>query len=137
MLLSVGGEPAVELQLRRVAQHVEGPLVGVRDQPELQGPDDGSWTPAPEGATELWLRLGSQVNEVRSALRMAWAKQTGVVDAGPGDEAEASAPQTYYRWQVTKELVITPDLQLIFGSDDNTKESKARLVGGIRLGIIF
>jgi hypothetical protein len=48
-----------------------------------------------------------------------------------------SVVETYYRWQVTKELVITPDLQLIFGSDDNTKESKARLVGGIRLGIIF
>ena len=45
--------------------------------------------------------------------------------------------ETYYRWQVTKELVLTPDLQLIFGNDDSTKESKVRVVGGIRLGIIF
>lgn len=45
--------------------------------------------------------------------------------------------ETYYRWQVTKELVITPDLQLIFGSDDGTKETKARVVAGLRLGIVF
>ena len=31
--------------------------------------------------------------------------------------------ETYYRWQVTKELVISPDLQLIFGSDSGTGES--------------
>jgi hypothetical protein len=48
-----------------------------------------------------------------------------------------SVVETYYRWQVTKELVISPDLQIIFGSDDSTKESKVRVVGGIRLGIIF
>ena len=48
-----------------------------------------------------------------------------------------SVVETYYRWQVTKELVISPDIQLIFGSDDSTKESKVRVVGGIRLGIIF
>ena len=45
--------------------------------------------------------------------------------------------ETYYRWQVTKELVITPDLQVIFGSDPSTEEFKVRVVGGIRLGIIF
>ena len=48
-----------------------------------------------------------------------------------------SVVETYYRWQVTKELVISPDLQIIFGSDNITKESKVRVVGGIRLGIIF
>ena len=45
--------------------------------------------------------------------------------------------ETYYRWQVTKELVITPDLQIVFGSDPATDESKVRVVGGIRAGIIF
>jgi carbohydrate-selective porin OprB len=45
--------------------------------------------------------------------------------------------ESYYRWQVTKELVISPDLQLIFGSDPTTKESKVRTVAGIRLGILF
>ena len=45
--------------------------------------------------------------------------------------------ETYYRWQVTKELVISPDLQLIFGSDSVTGESKIRVVGGIRLGLVF
>lgn len=45
--------------------------------------------------------------------------------------------ETYYRWQITKELVISPDLQLIFGSDPRSGDSKVRVVGGIRLGIIF
>lgn len=44
--------------------------------------------------------------------------------------------ETYYRWQVTKELVITPDLQMIFG-DDQEGESKVRVVGAIRLGVVF
>ena len=44
--------------------------------------------------------------------------------------------ESYYRWQVTKELVITPDLQIIFGNNP-TGESAVRLVGGIRLGIVF
>ncbi len=48
-----------------------------------------------------------------------------------------SVVETYYRWQVTKELVISPDLQIIFGSDNSTKESKVRVAGGIRLGIAF
>jgi hypothetical protein len=45
--------------------------------------------------------------------------------------------ESYYRWQVTKELVITPDVQIIFGSDPATQESKVRTVAGIRLGIVF
>jgi carbohydrate-selective porin OprB len=45
--------------------------------------------------------------------------------------------ESYYRWQITKELVITPDLQIIFGSDPTSGESKVRVVGGLRLGIVF
>jgi len=59
---------------------------------------------------------------------------------GAGRSSTASAWQTvletYYRWQVTKELVITPDLQVILG-DDEGGESKVRAVGGIRIGIVF
>lgn len=44
--------------------------------------------------------------------------------------------ETYYRWQATKELVITPDLQMIFG-DDQEGENKVRVVGGIRVGVVF
>ena len=44
--------------------------------------------------------------------------------------------ETYYRWQITKELVVTPDLQLIFG-DDLEGDSKTRIVGGIRMSIVF
>jgi carbohydrate-selective porin OprB len=44
--------------------------------------------------------------------------------------------ETYYRWQLTKELVVTPDLQIIFGDDDEGN-SKTRVVGGILVGIVF
>lgn len=44
--------------------------------------------------------------------------------------------ETYYRWQLSKELVVTPDLQIIFGDDDEGN-GKTRVVGGIRLGIVF
>jgi len=44
--------------------------------------------------------------------------------------------ETYYRWQVTKELMITPDLQLITNrSLDETKGF--RFVAGLRMGITF
>jgi hypothetical protein len=63
------------------------------------------------------------------------------VGVGVGRSSESqiwqSVFESYYRWQVTKELVITPDLQLIFGSGPNTEESKVRIVGGLRLGIVF
>ena len=63
------------------------------------------------------------------------------VGVGAGRSAATQTWQTvfesYYLWQVTKELVITPDLQVIFGSDPTTKESKVRIVGGLRLGIVF
>jgi porin len=44
--------------------------------------------------------------------------------------------EIYYRWQVTKELVITPDLQIIMGeglADGNT----VQIVAGLRAGIAF
>lgn len=44
--------------------------------------------------------------------------------------------ETYYRWQLTKELIVTPDLQIIVGDDDQGN-SKTRVVGGIRIGVVF
>jgi porin len=44
--------------------------------------------------------------------------------------------ETYYRWQVTKELVITPDLQLITGEGTDDDQG-FRFVAGLRMGIIF
>ena len=44
--------------------------------------------------------------------------------------------ETFYRWQITKELLITPDVQLILG-DDVSGNSKTRIVAGIRAGVIF
>jgi len=44
--------------------------------------------------------------------------------------------ETYYRWQVTKELVITPDLQLITGEGIDDDQG-LRFVAGLRMGIIF
>jgi porin len=63
------------------------------------------------------------------------------IGVGAGRSSETQNWQTvvesYYRWQITKELVITPDLQIIFGSDPTSGESKVRVVGGLRLGIVF
>lgn len=44
--------------------------------------------------------------------------------------------ETYYRWQATKELVITPDIQLIVGKGEDDDKG-LRFVGGLRMGIIF
>ena len=60
---------------------------------------------------------------------------------GAGRSTETRIRQTLfepcYRRQVTKELVIPPDGQIIFGGDPATRESKVRTVAGIRLGIVF
>jgi len=62
------------------------------------------------------------------------------IGVGAGRSAATSTWQTvyelYYRWQVTKELLITPDLQFIFG-DDLDGDSKTRIVAGVRAGIVF
>ena len=59
---------------------------------------------------------------------------------GAGRSSATSKWQTvfelYYRWQVTKELLITPDVQFIFG-DDLEGDSKTRIVAGLRAGIVF
>ena len=44
--------------------------------------------------------------------------------------------EAYYRWQATKELLITPDLQVIFGQGTVSGES-IRIVAGIRAGFTF
>jgi porin len=44
--------------------------------------------------------------------------------------------ELYYRWQVTKELLLTPDVQFIFG-DDLDGDRKTRIVAGLRAGLVF
>ncbi len=44
--------------------------------------------------------------------------------------------EVYYRWQVTKELIITPDIQAVFGQGLDHGED-FHLVAGIRAGITF
>ena len=44
--------------------------------------------------------------------------------------------EVYYRWQVTKELIITPDLQVIVGQGLDHGESM-HIVAGIRAGLTF
>lgn len=44
--------------------------------------------------------------------------------------------ETYYRWQIFKELIITPDLQLILG-DHVDRDTDVSVVAGIRFGFIF
>lgn len=42
----------------------------------------------------------------------------------------------YYRWQATKELMITPDLQIIAGEGEGSSNT-LQIVAGIRAGITF
>lgn len=62
------------------------------------------------------------------------------IGVGAGRSSATSKWQTvfelYYRWQVTKELVITPDVQFILG-DDLDGDNKTRIVGGLRAGLVF
>lgn len=44
--------------------------------------------------------------------------------------------ESYYRWRVSKELMITPDLQIIAGEDIGSS-SNVCLVAGLRIGIVF
>jgi len=53
-----------------------------------------------------------------------------------------SVAEVYYRWQVTKELLITPDLQIITGTREGAtnKEAGSNKLGfaiGIRAGLVF
>ncbi|MEN8189267.1 MAG: carbohydrate porin [Thermodesulfobacteriota bacterium] len=52
-----------------------------------------------------------------------------------GDQWE-SIVEIYYRWQATKELIISPDLQVIVGEDSSTKEN-FQIVTGLRAGFNF
>ena len=45
--------------------------------------------------------------------------------------------EIYFRWQATKELMITPDLQLIVGDGERSDNNDVRIVAGIRAGITF
>lgn len=44
--------------------------------------------------------------------------------------------ETYYRWRVFKELMITPDLQLIYG-EHLDRDTSFSVVAGLRIGVIF
>ena len=79
-------------------------------------------------------------------LMFGWGKENRKFDNfGIGTGIGRSAINTndwqgvteiYYRWQVTKELVITPDLQVIVGSGLNDADS-LHIVAGIRGGLTF
>jgi carbohydrate-selective porin OprB len=44
--------------------------------------------------------------------------------------------ETYYRWWVFKELMITPDFQLTLG-EHLGRDTRASMVAGLRFGFIF
>ncbi len=44
--------------------------------------------------------------------------------------------EVYYRWQVTKELMVTPDLQIIAGEGKGSSNT-LQIVAGLRAGIMF
>jgi hypothetical protein len=44
--------------------------------------------------------------------------------------------EIYYRWQVAKELIITPDLQLILGRGVDGEDG-VQFVAGLRAGLTF
>jgi carbohydrate-selective porin OprB len=43
--------------------------------------------------------------------------------------------ELYYQWQITKELLITPDFQLVTGLRDG--EDDLGFVIGLRAGVVF
>ncbi len=62
------------------------------------------------------------------------------VGVGTGRSADSKEWQSvfemYCRIQLAKELMVTPDLQMIFGESD-TNDSKVRFAGGVRMGLTF
>lgn len=76
---------------------------------------------------------------------MAFGKQIKTfnqlgVGVGAGRSADSkdwqSVFEMYCRIQLAKELMITPDLQMIFGESD-TNDSKVRFAAGVRIGLTF
>jgi len=62
------------------------------------------------------------------------------VGIGAGRSADSknwqSVIEVYCRIQLAKELMITPDFQMIFGESDSN-DSKVRFAGGVRMGLTF
>jgi hypothetical protein len=62
------------------------------------------------------------------------------IGGGAGRSADSkdwqSVFEMYCRIQLAKELMITPDLQIIFGESESD-DSKVRLAGGVRMGLTF
>lgn len=62
------------------------------------------------------------------------------IGAGVGKSADTSVWQTvfemYYKIQLAKELILTPDFQVIIG-DGIDNENNIRMVAGLRLGLTF
>jgi porin len=88
---------------------------------------------------------GESVDVDRLAMIGYGREIRGYDNVGVGIGAGRSAVKTsrwqcvteiYYRWQVAKELVITPDLQMIFGSGVDG-EDRIQFVAGIRTGLTF
>ncbi len=45
--------------------------------------------------------------------------------------------ETYYRWRAFKELMISPDLQIIVGDHLDREDNRISVVAGLRFGFIF
>jgi porin len=60
----------------------------------------------------------------------------GVGRSAQHSESWQGVAEIYFRWQATKELMITPDLQLIVGEGGGA-DNDMRVVAGIRAGIAF
>ncbi len=89
---------------------------------------------------------GDDATEIDQMLTTGWGRETGNQDyigfgAGIGRSTEDNdlwqgVAEIYYRWQVTKELTISPDLQVILGKGD-TDEHDFHFVAGLRAGLTF
>ncbi len=83
---------------------------------------------------------------VDQLFMLGWGREIRKYDhLGLGFGAGRSAEETsrwqglaeiYYRWQVTKELMVTPDLQIIVGEGLENGDT-VQIVAGLRAGITF
>ncbi|WP_163335632.1 carbohydrate porin [Desulfopila sp. IMCC35008] len=66
---------------------------------------------------------------------MIW-KHVGVAGWSAVSGAWQGVVETYYKIQLSEELIITPDLQLVVG-DDVGGENRLHFLAGIKLGLPF
>lgn len=89
---------------------------------------------------------GGDATTVDQLFMLGWGREIRKYDhigAGFGLGRSAGDNSTwqgvgeiYYRWQATRELVITPDLQIILGEGEDTGNA-VHVVAGVRAGITF